>query len=170
MIHFTDLRVQFADDDTPISGEIVFSHHDPLDDTVRHFAIERICTQIERGGLKPPIVEVPIDPNFAAGAMVFRGVEQHRFERITPVDMAHYPLVVAHMPGTARDFPGELLLIDGSHRYCKAWMLGWKTLRAYVLEPEEWEKFLVWVPDAYNDIQRERLSNQHINPMNSRIK
>ena len=169
MIPWTDLHIEFDDEGNVSSTEICFSHVDDIDGTVRHFAIDRIVKAITLGQMTPRILEFPIDPMFAVYAMQHRGIEQHRFQRITPQDVAHYPVVLAHMPGVGKDTQGNHLIIDGSHRYCRAFQLGWKTLRGYELSPAMWEPFLIDIPEELCTLDRERLQNQHINPIDSHI-
>lgn len=170
MIEMWDLDMTFAADGTPISGEIVFSHVDDRTNVVRHFAIERIVKHVERMAVRPPIITFPIDPVFAMYAVTGRGIEQHRLKRITAQDLIQYPIMLAHMPGVARDVQGEHLIIDGNHRYVAAAMMGWKELHGYELPPALWEEFLVNIPEELNDFQRERLLDQAKNPIDSHIK
>lgn len=170
MLDFRDLKVIWDEQGNPVSGEIVFSHVDSSEGVMRHFLVERIERDLRNGVLVPEIVEVPIDPKFAAYAHVHRGVEAHRLARISVLDLAHYPVVYVHFPVIGRDIEDHLL-IDGHHRYVRAWMLGWKTLRAYVLPQAVWEdRYLVHVPEELLLNKKEELLNQHKKPIDSRIK
>jgi hypothetical protein len=169
MIDWTEMRVEYDAQGNPISGEVVFSHVDDKTGEVRHFAVERLNKHIERMAVPPKRLEVKIDYQFAAFAITRRGIEPHRFERITPADIAQYPILLAHMPGVGRDTPDNHLIIDGSHRYVKAATLGWKTIPAYELPEELWKEFLIRIPEELVAVDRDRLSNQHINPIDSRI-
>ncbi len=161
--------MEFDADGNVTNTEICFSHVDPVEGTVRHFAVDRIGKAIALGQMKPEILEFPIDPMFAVYAMQHRGIEQHRFQRITPQEIAHYPLVLAHIPGVGKDTKGSHLIIDGSHRYCRAFQMGWKTLRGYELTTEMWEPYLINIPEELCTLDKERLLNQHINPIDSHI-
>lgn len=171
MLDWRDLRVEYGPDGvTPVSGEIVFSHVDSGEGVMRHFLVERIERDLRNGTLTPEIIEFELDPNFALYANVHRGVEPHRLARITPADLCHYPVVMAYFPEIGKDIP-EHLLIDGHHRYVKAWSLGWKTLRAYVLPREVWEeRYLVHIPEWMIEGKKDELLNQHNVPIDSRIK
>ena len=168
MIPWQDLSIEFDKDGVPVSGEIVFSHVDDVDGTVRHFAIERILNWIKAAPPHklPPIIECPVDPTFAMAAMTVRGIEPHRLARVTLQDILHYPIIVAHAPGFGRDMRssasapgGEHLIIDGSHRYCKAWLMGLKSLPAYEVEPDFWMEYLVDIPEM-DDFTREQMADQ----------
>lgn len=167
MIHWTELDIEFDAAGNPIRGEICFSHVDDKDGTVRHFAIDRINRELERMAALPQIIEFPIDPVFAAFAMQHRGVEMHRWNRITPMDVAAYPILLAKMPGVGRDTPDSHLIIDGIHRYTRAASWGWQTMRGYELPEEFWSRFLIELPEDFYD--KERLTNQHVNPIDSHI-
>lgn len=172
MIHWTELRV----DQDPVTGEfvggeIVFSHVDDKTGVVRHFAIERIVADIPKMETPPPVIVFPTDLNFARFMLAQRGIEPHRYDRITPQDVIAYPIIMAKMPGVGRDTPDDHLIIDGNHRYCKAVLQwGWKEMQAYELSEDIWSKYLVSVPDWLNEKSREDLANQHVKPINSRIK
>lgn len=174
MIDWTQLKAKFDDDGNVISGEVVFSHVDDGDGVLRHYAIDRIVNYIEHAPVRPEIIEFQIDAVWAAFALTHRGVERHRLERITPADLAHYPIIMAHHPdGKGRpDHQGQHMVIDGHHRYCKAAMLGWRTLRAYVLPPELWEQYLIYIPEEVLSAQskKDALLNQHNVPIDSHIK
>lgn len=169
MIPWQELRLEFDDRGIPISGEIVFSHVDNKTGQVRHFAVERINRDIAKMGTPPPIIQCPIDPTFVMFAMQHRGVEAHRWNRITPQDVCNYPILLAYMPGVGIDTPDQHLIIDGIHRYTRAAHWGWTHLPAYELPEEFWEPYLIDIPQELNDFERERLNNQHVNPIDSRI-
>jgi hypothetical protein len=150
MIHWSELRVVYDAQGRPISGEVCFSHVDDVTGDVRHFAVERIERDIRNGTLNLPIVETPINDTFARFSFTQRGVEKHRIIRLltTPTEISHYPVVFAHFPGVGRDVPdSEYLMIDGAHRYCASAVLGWKSIRGYVMEPEQWEPYLIDIPE-----------------------
>lgn len=149
MIHWSELRVEFGPNKEPISGEVVFSHVDKTSE-VRHFAVERIQKDIEHGLLVLPIIETQIDLLFASFSITHRGVEPHRLRRLmaTPTEISHYPVVFAHIPGVGRDVrEGEYLMIDGAHRYCASSLLGWPTIRGYVMSPAQWGPYLIYIPE-----------------------
>lgn len=170
MIDWRDLRVQY-ENGVPVSGEIVFSHVDDRTGEVRHFATERIQRDINAGLLRPKEILADINPVFALAAVTIRGVERHRLDRVTAQDICNYPIMMAHIPGVGRDDPArEHLMIDGTHRYVKASFLGWKSIRAYELEPEMWEPYLVNVPEI-DDFTREQMAAQARGvPIDSRIR
>lgn len=159
MIDWTELRVDF-ENGVMVGGEIVFSHVDDVTGEVRHFAVERIAKDIEKMAVPPPIIEVPIDQTFAQFCIRARGVEPHRWNRITPQDVCHYPILMAVMPGVGRDTKDSHLIIDGIHRYTRAAAWGWPSVRGYELQPEFWQQYLVRVPDEVNRQQAVELEAQ----------
>lgn len=170
MIPWQDLRLDFDDKGSLVSSEIVFSHVDNKTGKVRHFAVERIERDIRKLGTPPPIIQCPIDKHFATYAMQHRGIEAHRWNRITPQDVCNFPILLAHFPGVGIDTAGEHLIIDGIHRYTRAAHWGWTHVPAYELRPEFWGPYLIDIPEQLNDWERERLNNQHVNPIDSRIR
>jgi hypothetical protein len=169
MIRWWELDLEFDEQGVPVRGEVVFSHVDNKTGVVRHFAVERINNAIAKMAAPPPIIQCPIDLAFTMFAMQHRGIEAHRWNRITAHDVCNYPILLAHMPGVGIDTPDEHLIIDGIHRYTRAAYWGWTHLPAYELPPELWEPYLIDIPQELNDFERERLNNQHINPIDSRI-
>lgn len=106
------------------------------DDTGKqtHFAVDRMiawCT-----AAKLPVAAVAVDPQFAVYCVENRGVE---FERLAQITFHHLtePLIFCRQPD------GSHLLVDGHHRYVKAAQLAISYVRAYLLEPEQWEPFLI---------------------------
>ena len=170
MIDWRTLNVVYKDGE-PVSGEIVFSHVDDKTGEVRHFAVERLCKYLETCAAPPPIITFPIDQQFAKYAYTLRRVEMHRLKRIMadPAQIAAYPIMLAHMPGVARDTQGEHLVIDGIHRYVAAAVLGWSELRGYEMPPELWEQYLIDIPEIL-DRTREKLAGQAMGvPIDSHI-
>lgn len=156
MIEWTDLDMKFGPNMEPVGGEVLFDHVDD-DGTVRHFAVDRIVNWINQNTTGRVII--PINPAFAAWMYQGRGLEQHRLDRITGHDIVNYPVVMAHMPGLARDHP-QYLLIDGSHRYYRAYQMGWRELPATLLPQEVWTQFLVRFPKEIDDFVRGELHAQ----------
>jgi hypothetical protein len=169
MIPLNDLKMEFDEHGHAISGEVVFTHVDDKTGEVRHFAVERIAAWLSMQ-TRIPIIKVKLDPVFAHWAMTRRGIEMHRFTRISKRIVKANPIVFAHMPGIARDADGEHLIIDGNHRYCRAVYFGETHIRGYVLEPEHWEPFLVDVPAIFDEFQRDRIERQDVDPIDSRIR
>lgn len=168
VIDWRDLRIEFDENGVPKTGEIVFSHVDDKTDEVRHFAVERIEKWL-RTRTDIPIIRTRIDPIFAMFAVKYRGVEQHRFARITKRQIKTNPIVLAHMPGIGRDTTGEHLMIDGTHRYCKAAMLGMEHIHAYELQPEHWEPFLIDIPEMDSFTREQMIGQANGVPIDSRI-
>lgn len=170
MIHWSELRVDWGADGKPVGGEITFSHEDDVTGKVRHFAVERMVKWVNEHPMERYII--PIDPIFAKFAFTCRGVEMHRLTRITPADVAAYPIIMVRSEEFGRDDRGTAtLMVDGTHRYCAAAAWGWKEIPAYIFEEGEWERFLIDVPDFINEHTSERLTAQkHGTPIDSRIK
>lgn len=170
MIHWSELEMVFGPNGEPISGEIVFSHVDDITNDVRHFAVDRLAKYLTTCAVPPPIIEIPIDPVFAIAALRVRGVEQHRLIRVSALDICNYPIMLARIPGVGRDSEKiEGLIIDGIHRYCKAAFYGWTSIRAYLLEPDLWEQYLVDIPEIADDTRRKMEGQARGVPIDSRI-
>lgn len=81
-------------------------------------------------------VDVPMDADFARYCVTNRGVEPHRLAQIEPP--IHTPILyVQWVDGKTH------LLVDGHHRYVRAYQCGYRTIPSYILAYAEWEKFLV---------------------------
>lgn len=134
--------------------DVVFTHQD-TDGVVRHFAVSRLLAKFQH----EEIVRVPIDYNFARHVVQHNGLEPHRYYRITHEVVLRNPVLYAQLhkrPG--EDLPTSIL-IDGSHRYAWAAANGWKELPAILLSPEQWEPFLVDVPDDIYELSKRDIRN-----------
>lgn len=78
----------------------------------------------------------PVEPVYALKFMKDRGIENHRLARLME-QVIITPLIYLQMGD------GTHLLCDGHHRYVAAAMTGRTYLAAYILEKEQWERFVV---------------------------
>jgi hypothetical protein len=101
-------------------GEVIFSWDEPETGRHYHWAIEKLESYLKSSDLET--IRINVDEDFAQAMPVLRGLELHRLERI-PNDPALWsPLIFCKMP----DNTG--LLVDGNHRYFKAWALGFRSV------------------------------------------
>lgn len=115
--------------------EPVFTHIDEDGITVTTFAVDRLKKAPEFLALE--IVRTPVDAEGARFCREHRGVEQHRLDRITIDTITYNPVIYCNWAG------GTHLLIDGTHRYVKASMLGLPFILARVVPEEIWRPFQV---------------------------
>lgn len=104
-----------------------------------HFAVERIARAIHTHRVYYPDQYVPtkvrIEPDYAMQIPSTRGIEKHRLERICgPI---HQPVIYVKWP-TGRTH----LLIDGNHRYFRAFQRGDADIWAYMLPFEFCQPYL----------------------------
>lgn len=113
--------------------DVMFSHED-LDGTQTSWNISWIDRQIIpllKAG-KIEVQDIPIEPWFTELCLNNRGLEKHRFERITEEALKIPTYWVGMEDGT-------YLLIDGTHRYAYAGTHGKETILG-VIVPEEIER------------------------------
>lgn len=70
-----------------------------------------------------------------------RGYEQHRLDTITQQVIDNHPVVFCQLPD------GTHLMIDGTHRYIKAWDLGKRFILSYLVPEGVWAQFLLPVDE-----------------------
>lgn len=114
--------------------EIVFTWCDEQNNREVTFAISRIEQYIKDQGLEPILTNVELPS--AMRMLAECGIEQHRLSRLTP-EALRTPIVYAHLPDDMH------LLLDGHHRYVFAAFNGFHTLPAFMLEPDQYEQFIV---------------------------
>ena len=113
---------------------VYFTAEDPNTKALTTFNITSL-TEYCKTDLAP--VLVPLTVENAVQIVQQRGLEQHRFDRLT-VEMCAEPLIFAHMPDDT------WLLIDGNHRYVKMVLQYYSKIAiAYLVEKEVWDKHLV---------------------------
>jgi hypothetical protein len=113
--------------------EVIFTHIAD-DGTQTMFAVERMVKWC--ADTRQRIYETPVDVDFAKFCLERRGIEQHRLNRLTALDLI-VPVLYCEWPD------GSHLLVDGHHRYVLAARLGRKTIRGHVLKERQWRPFVV---------------------------
>ena len=119
-----------------VAGEENFIHFDPVHGQ-RIFAVQRLLAAI-RAEQVPPVM-VAVDPEFAQWMRANnRGIEQHRLDRLTHaiVDAADPILLLVQEDG-------QMLLVDGSHRFVWLAEQGVPEARAWIMPPDVWQQFVV---------------------------
>ncbi len=86
------------------------------------------------------VVCVGMDVDFARWVAKSYGIEQHRYDRITPEAIMKSPVVYVRFPDDSHT------LVDGAHRYLKAAVLGWTGVPAYVFSIGEADQFEIEIP------------------------
>lgn len=122
-----------------LGDEIVYTIIDETDGAPITLAIQRIEAQCIAAVLKgiAKVCTVDVDPEHVECLRAKRGIEQHRLDRITARVLKHNPIIMAEMPD------GSSLIIDGNHRYVKAWMLGKPTIRCIFVPEKVWREYVV---------------------------
>ena len=117
-----------------------FTHIDDEMKLTRKFNV----TLIKRWCLenKPPISLVVVDEENYRICTTMRGFEQHRLDRITPEILDKEPVIFVWLPEDKTH-----LMIDGTHRCIKAYQLGRNLIKAYILNKDVWEQFLMPVDE-----------------------
>lgn len=113
--------------------EVVFQYHHPV--TGKHGAIAvnrlyRWCAQ-----LKTPL-HLGIELSKVDLLVMSNVVELERLRKIKRSDILKYPAILVNMGNTS-------VLVDGNHRYCKAYSYGFPSIPAYHLQEHEWQPFRV---------------------------
>lgn len=113
-----------------------FSWQDGPNGTVYTFDVDRI--ELRVADVEPVLVQ--IDPKFACSQDLMGGLEAHRLNRI-PNDITTWP------PCTMCDMPdGTKLLINGNHRYRKAFLMGYKNILVRFVPQSVWELCMIDIP------------------------
>lgn len=121
---------------TQLMKEKVFTWQNPDTKEELTFASERMTNWCRSSGVE--IVWTPVDIIWAKAFVDFRGIEPHRLGRLDAAELLRWePIIYCHMPDNTH------LLVDGHHRYVVAAMEGLTEIKARILEPNEWEPFLV---------------------------
>ena len=115
--------------------EIIYSWDEPGSDRHFHWAITRLENFLKKSDCE--ILAIPIEKKFAVTMVELRGLEYHRMARI-PEDVKIWtPIIILHMPDNTH------LIVDGNHRYYKAYCLNVKHIVGVVVEQEIWADYLV---------------------------
>jgi len=163
MIDWTELDIRIEPDGAIVSDEIIFTHVAPATRKVTHFAVSRLEAHLRAHPVE--MARVAMNYDFARDAIVNRGIEEHRLKRITRRIIKTNPVIFAYDP-----LDDTHLLIDGSHRYVKAAMLGMDHIIGYIVEPDLWQQYVVRFPEKLDDISRRDIENQWAKPIDSRIR
>ncbi|QIG70146.1 hypothetical protein EVB87_046 [Rhizobium phage RHph_N28_1] len=125
---------------------ILFTYVDP--DTGKNTTLNVTGIAKDRRTRARPIIQVPIDPEWAEKSLTLRGIEQHRLERLLTVDEIE-PVLFAFW------FGGFHVLIEGNHRYVSRWMRGETHIASKVVPMSVWQDYIV---TGFNDETAIRLA------------
>lgn len=112
-----------------------FTHiSDDGTNTQTTYAVSAITKNLEQLGW--PVVLIPVEQHHAMYCLQHRGVEERRLKRLREVDLDR-PIIFVHQ------LDGTHLLIDGTHRYVKAFMTGRTEIRAHIVHVSLVAPFIV---------------------------
>jgi hypothetical protein len=117
--------------------EELFTHLDDEDGVQRSYAVTRLRAHLAAHpevGRREPIV---VDEAHTTFCITHRGIETYRLLRLRAEDMAQ-PMLFVGSPDA-----GKVLLLDGTHRYVRAYLIGIKVLPAIFIPAELANEFLV---------------------------
>jgi hypothetical protein len=99
-------------------------------------------------------VRVPVTARQAREMIATRGIETSRLKSLTAADLAN--------PGMACLLEdGDLVTVDGHHRYVRRWRKGLRWMVFRVAPPEVWRLCLIGLPEAVGrDLAYGRLAGQ----------
>lgn len=128
------------------STDQVFSWTPPEGGPMLHFAASAISRELAKHppGIDSRLELIPVTREDAGMILTNRGIEPLRLLGLVSKlrgGQSCEPLLFARMAD------GSCLLIDGSHRYCAATILGRTELPAYILPELIWRNWLVDLPD-----------------------
>lgn len=124
-MHFTQLR----------ETDQLFSHYSPDEGVWRHFNASAICRDITSGKIKPKKATIEIPKSLVrklheAGTIDSLGLARAAQRKDLPVILAEFP-------------DGTSILVDGNHRVAYRYSIGLKDALAYLLQPQEWDPYLL---------------------------
>jgi hypothetical protein len=116
--------------------EAIFTHIDDQDHQV-DIAIDRLSNATfaacAAGLLK--CVQAPVQKQIADYFVSHRGVEQHRLDRLDLKTLSTHPIIFGDWPN------GAHMLLDGHHRYVKAYQLGLTQIKAVIVPEPAWRQY-----------------------------
>lgn len=117
-------------------ADVLFTHFDEDKDKQTTYVVSRMFDWCLRTGAR--LYLVPITQEDAAHIREKRGLEEHRLERLRTIPPGRWEAVLL-----CHHTDDSYLLVDGSHRYVISAELGRLQIKAYLLEPHEWQPFVV---------------------------
>lgn len=127
----------FIDWHTLDPREVIFTWVDPDDDTYQlNFLVNRII----EASKDLEILLTPVNDEGAEMIRTHRGLEPHRLARITGIPPSWPPVIYLLMPDDTH------LLIDGNHRYFRAWQMRSEWILTKVVPESIWKYYLVNLP------------------------
>lgn len=112
--------------------EQLFRHEAP-DGTVRIFDVRGLFEHCFTNGF--PIHPVDVMDSTADNLIASGAIDKDRLAKFSP-QYLHIPLLVVSIEG-------NLVIVDGNHRYVYASKWAFPQVAAYLIESDVWEKYLV---------------------------
>lgn len=141
--------------------ETCFTWVDYDDGEVLCFAVDRIEMQINSNVRQAGISAHSIDivPGLAKHLWKRHGLEPHRLARLMPDQVEYWPpiLIVEHK--------NRHIMIDGGHRYVRAYQFGCEGIAGWIISEPVWRPFLIDLSQIEADPRelRESMSFYHDN-------
>lgn len=123
--------------------EEVFTWHNSGNNV--SFATDRLAKHLDE--IQAEQILIPVDRIYAMTLPRDRGLEKHRLDRIPNDHKLWTPIMLLKMDN-------ESLLVDGNHRYYKAYLLGMPFIRAYHVDQDIWANYIVDFPESHDDPAR----------------
>ena len=120
--------------------EQTFTFRDAETGQINTWAVERATTWV-RDSKRRKYVMIPLEPKNVEFIRLSNGIEQHRLQRIDQVLIDANPILMCGMPDKT------MLIVDGSHRFVRAYDLGLKEIKAFIIMYSELKQFEVAIPD-----------------------
>lgn len=120
--------------------EQTFTFRDAETNNTTTWAVERATAWVRDVKRRQP-ASIPVDAHNAEFIRNNSGIEQHRLQRIDVALIKAKPILMAELSDKT------MLIADGSHRFVRAYDLGLKRMRAYIISQVELTPFEVFIPD-----------------------
>lgn len=117
-----------------VAFEQTFTFREEATGKVTMWAVERALTWVRDHKRRKP-VHIPIEDSNAEFIRANNGLEPHRLNRITAEQIKQHPILMAHMNDDT------MLILDGSHRFVRAYDLGMEVLPGFVIKERELAQF-----------------------------
>lgn len=121
--------------------EQVFTFNEWKSGVTKSWAVERATKWLEQQQRSP--IWFPVQEPAVNFIRQNNGVERHRLERMTKQVIQQKPILIFNDPNDK-----STLMLDGSHRYVRAFDFGMSAIQAFVIEEQELTQFEVSMPPA----------------------